>query len=296
MDNFTLIGIGEILWDEFVDSRELGGAPANFALHASQLGGNGVIISAVGNDLPGKEIKTVLKNRGVKSLFSTDPDHQTGSVSVTIDALDEVHYTIHENVAWDFIDCTTTFYEYAKKADAVCFGTLAQRNAVSAKSIQAFLRATKKDCIRILDINLRQQYYSKTIISDLLILADVLKLNQDELHIIIPMFSIAGQNETDCLREIVSKFDLQLIVLTKGKNGSRLFSHQAQDSTYIPKPIQLADSVGAGDSFTATVALGLLQGFDLEKINENANRIAAYVCSKKGATPVIPGEIVHSLN
>ncbi|MCD4722340.1 MAG: bifunctional hydroxymethylpyrimidine kinase/phosphomethylpyrimidine kinase [Desulfobacula sp.] len=295
MDKYTLIGIGEILWDEFPGSKKLGGAPANFAFHANQLGARGMIISRVGDDLPGNKIKAELNKKEVPYLLSVDPDHPTGRVSVKTDKKGMPEYIIHENSSWDFLSFDPHFSEIARTADAVCFGTLAQRNPVSGQTIKNFIRATKKTCLKILDINLRQNYYSKKILSDLLNLADILKLNHDELNIITQMF-LTEEEETACLEELISMFYLEMVVLTKGKHGSRIFADKYHDSIYKSKPVEMIDSVGAGDSFSAVVALGLLNGFGLEKINKTASSVASYVCTKKGATPVIPKKIIHSMN
>lgn len=293
MDKYRLIGIGEILWDEF-PARQLGGAPANFAYHAGQLGGDGMTISRIGDDLPGKDIKALLDKKKVPYLLSIDKEHPTGRVSVKTDDKGTPEYIIHENTAWDFLTFEPYFPEIAAQADAVCFGTLAQRNPISAKAIKTFIRATKKDCLKIFDVNLRQNYYSKTIISELLYLTNVLKLNNEEFDILSQMF-LSCREETACLEELISMFCLDYIVLTRGENGSRIFMDN-QDSIYKSKPVEVVDSVGAGDSFAAVVALGILKGLGLEKINETANLLASYVCANKGATPVIPKRIIHSMN
>ncbi|OEU47619.1 MAG: hypothetical protein BA866_06355 [Desulfobulbaceae bacterium S5133MH15] len=291
MAQYTLIGIGEILWDEFPGSRQLGGAPANFAFHASGLGARGMVISSIGDDLQGREIEVLLEKSGVSSLLSRDPDHPTGRVSVRADKKGVVDYIVHEDSAWDFLDYSHSFSDAGRQADAVCFGTLAQRNQISGKTIKQFIRQTKENCLKIFDINLRQQYYSKIIISELLNLADVVKFNHEELDIVTRMFSLGGEEETSCLEKLISMFGLDLIILTKGKGGSRIFADRGNDSVYKPEPIQMIDSVGAGDSFTAAVALGLLMGFSLEKINRTASSVASYVCLKRGATPAIPAEL-----
>ncbi|NOX33817.1 MAG: carbohydrate kinase [Deltaproteobacteria bacterium] len=295
MAEYTIIGIGEILWDEFAGYKELGGAPSNFAFHAGQLGARGIIISRVGDDLKGNEIRTLLDKKKISYILPCDPDHPTGRVSVKTNEKGIPEYIIHEDSSWDFLSFDPSLALSARTADAVCFGTLAQRNPVSGKTIKKFIRATKKTCLKIFDINLRQDYYSKTMIFDLLSYADILKLNHEELIVISKMF-LTRKEETACLEELISMFCLDMIVLTKGKNGSRIFVDKNNDSVYKPEAIEIIDSVGAGDSFTAVVALGLLNDFSLDRINKTANLVAAYVCSQKGATPVIPKEIIQSLN
>lgn len=287
MDEYTLIGIGEILWDEFPGSKQLGGAPANFAFHASGLGARGVIVSCIGEDSRGREIKTQLDKSGVPYLLSIDPNHPTGRVSVAADDKGMVNYIIHEDSAWDFFSCEPTLTDAARQADAVCFGTLAQRSQISGNTIINFIRETRESCLKVFDINLRQHYYTKAIISKLLDLTDVLKLNHEELGIVSAMFLLSGKEETSCLEELISLFGLDMIVLTKGKEGSRIFTSKDNDAVYKPDPVQVRDSVGAGDAFTAAVALGILKGFSLEKINRTASSVASFVCSKRGATPVI---------
>jgi len=295
MEKYKLIGIGEILWDEFPEARQLGGAPANFAYHANQLGGEGITISRIGDDISGQDITALLDNKKITYLLSMDKDHPTGRVSVKTDNNGTPEYIIHENSAWDFLSFEPCFSEIAGNADVVCFGTLAQRNPVSAKTINTFIKATKNNCLKIFDVNLRQNYYSKAIISDLLELSNVLKLNNEELEVLRQMF-LNSSDETICLEKLCSMFCLDYIVLTKGKKGSRIFMDKNQDSIYKSKPVKVVDSVGAGDSFTAAVALGILKGFSLGRINKIANLVASHVCSNKGATPVIPKRIIHSLN
>jgi fructokinase len=292
MDNFTLIGIGEVLWDEFPGSKRLGGAPANFAFHAAQLGGNGLIISRIGDDPPGRQIKDTLDEKKIPYILSSDPLHPTGKVSVTTDEDGTPEYIIHTDASWDYLSLTDPMRKAALKADAICFGSLAQRNPVSGDAIQEFIGATKKDCLKIFDINLRQEFYSRKTLAQMLGLAGILKLNHDELDIIAEMF-LKTKEETTSLEELKSMFNLDIIVLTKGKDGSRIFADKNNDLTHKPAPVEVIDSVGAGDSFTAAVALGLLKGFDLEKIIKAASTVASHVCSKKGATPVIPPEILQ---
>ncbi len=299
MNEYTLIGIGEILWDEFPESKRLGGAPANFAFHADRLGGRGMIISSIGDDLPGREIQALLDEQGIKYLLPIDPHHPTGRVSVTLDGKGSPKYMIHENSSWDFLSPAPAFPEAAGKADAVCFGTLAQRNSVSGQTIRAFIRTTRPGCLKILDVNLRQNFYSKKILSDLLNLTNILKLNQEELDILRTLFLSdsfsSTMDETACLEELIQLFGLDMVALTRGKNGSRIFVDRQQDSVYRSNPVKVIDSVGAGDSFSAVLALGVLRGFSLDRINRIANTVAAFVCSQKGATPILPKELIDSM-
>ncbi len=290
----TIIGIGEILWDEFPGKKILGGAPANFALHANQLGGHGKIISCIGDDVSGDEIKKKLTQNRLSYKLSIDPAHPTGHVSVQTDDKGSPQYIIHENVSWDYLPFDSDTKKLAHIADAICFGTLAQRNPISAQSIKKFIKSTSQACIKIYDINLRQHYYSKNVISDLMKLSNVLKLNNEELDIITKMFFLP-KKETHCLEKLKSLFCIDIIILTKGKEGSRIFKDRLNDSQSCPEPIRIVDTVGAGDSYTAAFAIALIKKCDLDQINRAASKIAAFVCSQSGATPIIPQDIVQSL-
>jgi fructokinase len=286
-----LIGLGEILWDMLPTGKQLGGAPANFAYHAQALGGRGMVVSCVGEDDLGREILARLNFLNLDNKhIAIDRKHPTGTVTVDLDARGVPSYTIHESVAWDYIRPSDGMMSLAQQANAVCFGSLCQRSEVSRHTIRQFLGATGKDCVRIFDINLRQQYYSKEIIDSLLELCDVLKLNDEELPVVADILGITGE-ETAILGQLVQRYNLRLIALTRGFAGSRLFSEKS-DHSHSGLEVQVADTVGAGDSFAAVVALGLLQGDTLEYINERANRIASFVCTQNGATPPLTDELV----
>lgn len=199
-------------------------------------------------------------------------------------------YIIHENVAWDFIPAGRSFLKLATEANGVCFGSLCQRCSVSAGSIRQFLQATKPDCIRIFDVNLRQRYFSRDIINDMLELSNVFKLNDEELPAVAEMLSIEG-SESDILARLTERYDLCLIALTRGANGSRLYA-QGKNSIHKGFSVRVVDTVGAGDSFAAAITLGLLRADSLEQINEKANRLAGFVCSRSGATPKVPPSLL----
>jgi fructokinase len=285
-----VVGIGEILWDLLPDGRQLGGAPANFAFHARALGAASVIVSAVGDDRPGREILAELGSRGLDpSGIATVSSAPTGTVTVVLDAGGIPHYTIHEGVAWDVIPWTAGLGDIAARADAVCFGTLAQRSPVSRATIGSFLDATRPDCLRVLDLNLRQTYFSRETVHGLLERATVLKLNDDELVAVAGMLSLPGP-ETRVLAALLGAYPITLIALTKGPSGSRLFG-PGVDLSHPGYPAETEDTVGAGDAFTATLVAGLLKKRSWEEIGERANRIAGYVCSRKGAWPDLPAEL-----
>lgn len=290
MSDFTLVGLGEILWDILPGGKQLGGAPANFAYHAQALGAQGVVVSCVGDDLSGKEISARLDQlRLTRDYIALDKEHPTGTVTVQLDKDGKPDYTIHENVAWDFIPSDSALAELAGQANAVCFGSLCQRSAVSRKTIGEFLQATKRDCIRVFDINLRQSYFNRETIHNMLQLSDVLKLNDEELSVVAELLRMSG-SETDTLSQLTDTYALRLIVLTRGANGSRLFG-QGGDSSHHGFAADVADTVGAGDAFTAAITLGLLHDRPLDAINEQANRLAAFVCSQRGATPKLPNSL-----
>ncbi|MCP3929836.1 MAG: carbohydrate kinase [Bacteroidetes bacterium] len=282
-----MVGVGEILWDELPTGKQLGGAPANFAYHACQLGNEGIVVSSIGNDQEGFELLSTLKKKAIGNDITSINTHPTGRVTVSTDIDGNPSYTIHEEVAWDYIELSPSHKTLAQSADVICFGTLAQRSPVSRKAIKSFIQQTSDTCIRILDINLRLPYYSLEIIYPLLDLCTILKLNNDELRILANYLHLKG-TETTLLKEIKNKFSLDLIILTKGPDGSRLFKSTATDSVHPGYSIQVKDTVGAGDSFTAAVATGLLKGLSLKELHPFSSRVAAYVCMNIGATPKLP--------
>lgn len=281
---FTVAGIGELLWDVFPEGKKLGGAPANFAYHCKAFGLESYPVSCLGDDDLGREVLPVLQEHNVDvSFIATDPEHPTGTVSVQIDKNGIPEYIIHEDVAWDHIPLSEEMITLAKKTDAVCFGSLAQRSKTSRQTIQNFLSATSADCIKIYDINLRQHYYNQDLIEDMLELSTVLKLNDDELTVIAELLGFSGP-EKYLIEKIASRYSLDVVALTKGHAGSCLYQggRYSEHNGYDTKVI---DTVGAGDSFTAVLAEGLLLNYDLDKINDLANKTAAYVCSRPGAMP-----------
>lgn len=290
-NKYKIAGLGELLWDIFPDKKQMGGAPANFAYHVNETGEGGIIVSSVGDDKPGEEIKNRIKELGLNTQYIyIDKNHPTGTVTVKLDEKGKGEYIIHENVAWDFIPWNSNLQILAKRTDAVCFGSLCQRNEISRNTINKFLKATKTDCIRILDINLRQSYFDFEIIHNSLELSNVLKLNDEELLVLSNLLNIRG-TENNIIEELTRLYRLQLIAITRGERGSTLYS-KGEYSNHKGFQINVADTVGAGDSFDAVLAIGLLRGKSLDFINEYANRVASYVCSKSGATPKLPDYIL----
>jgi len=309
--SFIVAGIGELLWDVFPEGKRLGGAPVNFSYHCHQLGATGYPVSAVGNDELGAEIRDVLVAKSLPDLFvAVDETHPTGTVQVTLEN-GKPRYEICEGVAWDHIPmsgpelCESAFGSpkepnrrevakletLAQKTDAVCFGSLAQRNDVSRATIQAFLGAMRPETLKIFDVNLRQAFFSKEIIEASLSHANILKLSDEELPVLAEMFGIAG-TVSEQLEALCEKFDLKLVAYTRGRDGSLLVAAD-ETSDHPGCPGEAINSVGAGDSFTAALCLGLLNGNPLSEINEHANRVATYVCSQDGATPVLPADLLE---
>ncbi len=289
-----MVGLGEILWDMLPDGKQLGGAPANFACHANQLGNEGVVLSSVGNDANGAEILDQLKKKNVQHLITTNNQYPTGIVSVEVDEMGVPAYIIHEDAAWDHLQFGERQKKLAERADVICYGSLASRHPESAKAILQCIAATSPKCIRIFDVNMRQNYFDGEILHKLLNLSTVLKLNDEELLVASELLFLSG-SETTLLQLLQHTYELDLIILTKGEYGSRLFSEEKGDSIVEGHDIKVVDTVGAGDSFTAAVATGLYLGMPLDKIHCFASNVADYVCSQAGATPDLPplGELAY---
>jgi fructokinase len=283
----TVVGIGELLWDLLPGGKQLGGAPANFAYHAKALCGSGIPVSCVGTDALGSEAVALLAQHGLSTGYvAINEDRPTGTVSVSLDDAGVPNYTIHEEVAWDFVTETAPLIDLARAADAVCFGSLAQRSPVTRATIHAFLRASRPDCLKVFDINLRQSYYDVEIIRASLDLAHVLKLNDEELPVLQTMLGLA-EEESEALTQLREEFSIQVIALTRGAQGAVMVSAEEQVYQAGIPPVHIADTVGAGDAFTASMTVGLLRRHDLARICSDANQRASYVCSQQGAMPPI---------
>jgi len=278
----TIFSLGEILWDIFPEGKKIGGAPANVVFYLSRLDENPVLVSRVGTDSLGEEALAVCQNCSLKTDFiQKDEVHCTGKVNVHLDSQGVPRFEIQDNVAWDFIEESPPLFLTIKEADAVCFGTLAQRHEKSRTTIRRLLEQTRTDCLKVLDLNLRFPYFDKELIEASLRMADVLKLNSDELAIVSELFSLNGV-ELELLRTLLEKFSIKVIGLTTGENGSILLSDE-KEFRHPGYCISAVDTVGAGDAFTAALVHGLLSGLELEEINDFANRLASLVCTKKGA-------------
>jgi fructokinase len=285
-----IVGIGELLWDLLPEGPQLGGAVSNFSVMAARLGNHSVIASRVGDDPLGHDARALLANLPVDSTYlQQDINHVTGSVTVTLSD-GQPQYVIHEPVAWDYLELTPEWLSLAQRADAVCFGTLAQRTPNSQRTILGFLDETRPDCMRLLDVNLREPFYSSTTLESSLHFATVLKMNDGEVPLVLELLGLPGTGETtpDALvagaRALIDEFHLALVCITMGGNGSLLIG-PSQVDRHPGVPTQVADTVGAGDTFTAALAHYYLQGASLAVLNEAGNRWGAWMASQKGAMP-----------
>lgn len=286
-DRRTVVGLGELLWDLLPPGRQLGGAPCNFAYITNLFGDTGIPASRVGNDALGDEVFQRLADLGLNAAsVQRDDTHPTGTVKVEIDANGQPRFDISEPVAWDFLEWTPAWQQLATKADAVCFGSLAQRSSQSRATISSFLRATRADALRVFDVNLRQNFYSKQILTESMQFATIVKLNHEELPKIMRLFELENRDEKDSASELLCLYDLKLVCVTRGTGGSILIS-AGECSEHPGFKIKVADTVGAGDAFTAALIHGYLRRTPLAQINETANRVGAWVASQSGATPAL---------
>lgn len=277
-----VVGLGEILWDVFPERKVLGGAPANFAYHVSQFGFNGYAVSAIGGDLLGKEILANLQQKGLNYLIETT-DFPTGTVQVSLNKAGVPQYEILENVAWDNIPFTARTENLAKNTRTACFGSLAQRSAVSRTTIRQYLENMPKDSLKIFDINLRQQFYTKELIHESLELANMMKINDDEILIVADLYGWSGE-EQDICKHLLDEYKLDMLILTKGTQGSFVFTPRQTSFQSTPK-VHVADTVGAGDSFTAAFVAAYMHGERIEDAHQLAVEVSAYVCQQHGAMP-----------
>ena len=288
LDKKYCVGLGEILFDVLPAGSQLGGAPANFAYHAGQHGLHSVAVSAIGKDALGDEALRLLDEKKLKYVLPV-VNYPTGTVQVSLDAEGVPTYDIKQGVAWDNIPFTDDIKEIAVNCGAVCWGSLAQRSEVSRKTIYEFLDHTPEDCLKIFDINLRQNFYTPEIITESLNRCDVLKINDEELVIISRLFGFPGLDIEDKCKLILEKYHLDMLVLTCGVNGSYVFAPDVKSFQETPK-VEVADTVGAGDSLTGTFCASILKGKTIREAHELAVKVSAYVCTQNGAMPEIPAE------
>ncbi len=287
----NVIGMGEALWDILPEGKKIGGAPANFAYHVSQFGLPSCVISAVGPDPLGKEIIQNFDSKALTHRIAEVP-YPTGTVQVEIDQAGVPQYEIKENVAWDNIPFTPELEQLAKNTKAVCFGSLAQRNIVSRTTINSFLDAipADNDPLIVFDVNLRQGFYNKEILCNSMERCNILKINDEELVIVSRMFGYPGIDLQDKCWILLGKYNLKMLILTCGINGSYVFTPGNVSFQPTPK-VEVADTVGAGDSFTAAFIASILKGKSVREAHTCAVQTSASVCTKKGAMPPLPPEL-----
>lgn len=288
--NKIVVGMGEALWDVLPEGKKIGGAPANFAYHVSQFGLPSCVVSAIGDDALGKEIIENFTYKGLDQLIAEVP-YPTGTVQVEIDQTGIPLYDIKENVAWDNIPYTEHLDALAKRTKAVCFGSLAQRNVVSRETINHFLDTMPKDddSLIVFDVNLRQGFYNKEILCKSMQNCNILKINDEELITVSRMFGYPGIDLQDKCWILLGKYNLKMLILTCGINGSYVFTPGNVSFQPTPK-VEVADTVGAGDSFTAAFIASILKGKSVTEAHTIAVKTSAYVCTQKGAMPVLPPE------
>jgi fructokinase len=282
-----ILAVGEVLWDLLPAGKQLGGAPANFAYHARSLGADARLVSRVGADPLGREVHEWLRLLDLPTeTLQVDADAETGTVDIWLGADGQPHYTIRSDVAWDRIEADPPALELAARADAVCFGSLAQRAETSRGAIRSIVEAAPEGALCVFDVNLRPPFVDREVIAGSLELANVLKLNDHELPELAAMFGL-GSGPREAIEGLAHRFELSLVALTRGAAGSLLWADGVW-SDHPGCPAEVVDTVGAGDAFTAALAVGLLAGAPLGAINRRANEIAAFVCSCAGATPPLP--------
>jgi len=291
----SIVALGEILWDLFPSGARFGGAPANFASSAAELAGDSChvsLVSGVGRDELGQQAIAALQAHGVDTSCVATLDRPTGTVDVTLDAGGSASYVFAIDTAWDAVAWTDDLGRLAAGADAVCFGTLGQRAETSRGTILRFVRSVPSTCLRVLDINYRPPFWSDRVVLESLALADVLKLNDAELPILAQIVGIHGGDE-ELLRQLIDRYRLRLVALTRGAAGALLLDASGACSDLAAPTTKVIDTVGAGDSFTAALVIGLLSGLPLDAMNAWGNRVAAYVASQAGAAPHLPAEYLR---
>lgn len=285
-----IVGFGEALWDVFPEGRKIGGAPANFAYHVAQWGLDSCAVSAIGNDDLGDDIVRKFDENGLNYRLER-VDFPTGTVQVTLDENKVPSYNIMEGVAWDNIPMTPELEALARDCRAVCFGSLAQRSAVSRATINAFIDMMPEDSLKIFDINLRQHYYTEEIICDSMKKADILKINDEEILVVAQLLDVTEKSEREICKVLLDKFDLRMVILTCGDRGSYVLTRDESSWVDTPK-VSVVSTVGAGDSFTGTFIASILLGKTLRQAHEAAVKVSAYVCTCQGAMPAIPKDIL----
>ena len=280
-----VVGLGELIWDLLPDGKRLGGAPSNFAYVSRQLGNAAAVASRVGRDELGREAADVLLRMGVRADYlQVDPTHPTGTVGVEVGEGGEPRFSVNENSAWDYLEMTPAWERLARLADVVCFGTLGQRRPGARETIRRFLGMTRPDALRVFDVNLRHSFFTAEMLSTSLEAADVVKLNAEELSAAAGMLGLAGLGRKDLCERLLAAFDLKLVAVTDGERGSLLVSRDAA-AEHRGYSVRVADTIGCGDAYTATLAHCFIRRVPLDEAGEMANRMGAWVATRAGATP-----------
>jgi fructokinase len=280
---FIVVGLGEVLWDLLPGGKQLGGAPTNFAYISTLLGDRGVVASRVGRDDLGREALERLKTLGVEtSYIQLDNSHRTGTVKVQVDRSGQPRFTIHEDAAWDFLNWSEAWKKLARGADAVCFGTLAQRSQRSRRTISQFLRNTR--AIRVFDVNLRQHFYSAHVLRESVSIATIVKMNHDELPVVLQSLGLKPGSDMPAAGQLLN-LGPKLVCVTRGDRGSFFVSRRGEVE-HEGFSVRVKDTIGAGDAFTAALVHEYLRGASLERMNDAANRIGSWVATQAGGTPV----------
>lgn len=286
----TIVGLGELLWDLFPTGRQLGGAPANFAYCSHLLGDNGTVVSRVGADELGNDIRESLATFGLSDDFvQTDDEHPTGTVKVKLDKAGQPDFTITYPSAWDFLEWSAPLQHLATSADAVAFGTLAQRSPESRNTIRRFLDELRPEAAKVFDVNLRQSFYSTEVLRESISRATIVKLNQDEVPKVASLLELPAKDLRSFAREVLESFNLPLICITRGEKGSLLLS-ATEEHDHPGYRVKVRDAVGAGDAFTAGLVNQVLHGASLGEANDFASRMGAWVASNSGAMPPAPDD------
>ncbi len=288
-----IVGLGEILWDVLPEGKKLGGAPANFAYHTAQLGLDSMVVSAIGKDSLGDEVEQYLRQYRLAALLPR-VDFPTGTVDVQLDDKGVPTYQIHEGVAWDNIPESSELIRIAKQTRVVCFGSLAQRSPVSRQTIRRFIEEMPAvpHCYKVFDINLRQHYYDLATLRSSLELCNVLKINDEELELVGELMGLGGIAPEDKCWALLGRYGLRMLILTCGTQGSYVYS--PGKVSYQPTPsVVVADTVGAGDSFSAAFMTSIVQGWSIEEAHQRAVNISSYVCTQHGAMARLPEELIQ---
>ncbi len=296
MKDYIVVGMGEALFDCLPEGKKIGGAPANFVYHASQFGLKSYVVSAVGNDEDGDSVVSILGDKGLELMIARVP-FPTGTVQVELDANGVPTYDIRRNVAWDNIPFTPELEKLARSTSAVCFGSLAQRSEVSRNTILHFLDAMPADgrCLKIFDVNLRQNFYSREVLEESMRRSNVLKINDEEIAVVGNMFGLDADGFGGTCRALMKEYGLEIVILTCGTNGSHVFTTDGAESFVDTPKVCVADTVGAGDSFTGAFTAAILSGKSVREAHRLAVDVSAYVCTQTGAMPVLPVSLSASL-